>query len=128
MNSYDDVREYMSDLDPLRRTQAETLRKYILSAEPMLTEHIKWNAPSYLKDGEDRITFNTVNKDHVVKLVFHMGAKRQEDKLDKPVLEDTKLIEWVSNIRGYMTFREDADLQADRDIIMSTVKDWLKIT
>jgi hypothetical protein len=45
-----------------------------------LTEHIKWNAPSYVLDGEDRITLNLLNKQGLAKLVLHMVATRPENR------------------------------------------------
>lgn len=34
------------------------LREQILSSQKGITEHIKWNAPSFCYGGDDRITFN----------------------------------------------------------------------
>jgi uncharacterized protein YdhG (YjbR/CyaY superfamily) len=59
-----------------KQHQIDMLRSIILSVEPKLQEHIKWNAPSYVLNGEDRITFNLMNKESLVKLILHMGATR----------------------------------------------------
>ena len=61
-------------------TQVEVLRQLIIKTEPRLKEHIKWNAPSYVLDGDGRITSNLMNRQGVVKLVLHMGATRNENK------------------------------------------------
>ena len=61
-------------------TQVEVLRQLIIKTEPRLKKHIKWNAPSYVLDGDDRITSNLMNRQGVVKLVLHMGATRNENK------------------------------------------------
>ena len=129
MNKYKTVDEFLHDLSSAKKEQVQTIREYILTAYPTLTEHIKWNAPSYVLDGEDRITFNLTNKEGVVKLVFHMGATRKEDKKGKPILTDTAdLIEWVSDIRGYVTFRSIQDITSSEKKIKKLVNDWLEIT
>ena len=127
MNKFKTVDEFLNGLDEDRRSQVLKLREYILDVEPSLTEHIKWNAPSYVKEDEDRMTFNTMNREGVVKLVFHMGATKTEDKNGQPVLDDARLIEWVSDIRGYMTFTTLDEIIANKNEIKRTVQEWLAL-
>ena len=128
MDKYTTVDAFIDALDDARQHQVRTLRQYILDADPSLVEHIKWNAASYIKDDEDRITFNTVNKERVVKLVFHMGATRKEDKKGQPVLPDAALIEWVSDIRGYMTFRNLDAVTSNEKEIKRIILEWLLLS
>lgn len=127
MNKYKTVDDYLLGLDASRRAQVETLRRYILDVEPSLVERIKWNAPSYAKDNEDRLTFNTVNKEQVVKLVFHMGATRQENKHAAPVLKNAEMINWVSDIRGYISFENLDDIMTQEAAFKQVVRDWLEL-
>jgi len=128
MDKYKTVDEFMNRLDNDRLLQVQKLRQYILDEAPFLTEHIKWNALSYANDSEDRITFNTMNKEKVVKLVFHMGATRKEDKKGKPILKNAALIEWASDIRGYMTFNNLEEIMSNEDEIKRIVRGWLALT
>ncbi|HSW91444.1 MAG TPA: DUF1801 domain-containing protein [Candidatus Saccharimonadales bacterium] len=128
MDKYKTVDDFMHGLDDSRRLQVQKLRQYILDEVPSLVEHIKWNAPSYVEDGDDRITFNTMNKERVVKLVFHMGATRKEDKKGQPILKDASLLEWVSDIRGYMTFNSLEEITSNEEEIKRTVCEWLALT
>ncbi len=128
MDKYKTVEEFMNGLDDERKSQVQKLRQYILEEAPSLSEHIKWNAPSYVKDDEDRITFNTINKEQVVKLVFHMGATRKEDKAGQPILKNAPLVEWASDIRGYMTFNNLQDITLNEQSIKQTVREWLALT
>jgi len=57
MKKYLSVKEFLDDLDEDTRKQVDALREIILANVPV-SEHIKWNAPSYVFAGEDRITFN----------------------------------------------------------------------
>lgn len=127
MNKYQTLTDFLDDLSPTKREQVVELRRYIQAADPSLEEHIKWNAPSYVKDGEDRITFNLLNKEDVVKVVFHMGASRKEDRKAKPILKDAELLEWVSDIRGYMTFKDLKQIVDHEREIKDLVQRWLAI-
>jgi len=128
LQKYKTVEEFLNSLDVDKRQLVDTLRDLILKTEPNLEEHIKWNAPSYVLDGEDRITFNLMNKQGVVKLVLHMGATRKEDKKGAPVLQDTSgLIEWNSDIRGTITFNEIDDIQSNLPALKIVLKNWLTV-
>ncbi|MDB5181174.1 MAG: hypothetical protein JWO54_937 [Candidatus Saccharibacteria bacterium] len=128
MQKYKTLDEFLNDLNEDKRLQVDTLRDLILKTEPQLEEHIKWNAPSYVLDGEDRITFNLMNKRGVVKLIFHMGATRKEDKRGTPVMQDDSgLIEWSSDIRGMVTFTTIKDITSNLIPLEKIIKNWLSI-
>ena len=128
MQKYNTVEEFINDLDDDKRSQVDILRDLILSTEPQLEEHIKWNAPSYVLDGEDRITFNLMNKQGVVKLVLHMGATRKEDKKGAPIMQDESgLIEWSSDIRGMITFNSLTDISSNTTSLEKIIKGWLAV-
>ena len=128
MNKYKTVEEYLNDLDTDKRAQVEALEKIILNTHAELTEHIKWNAPSYVLDGEDRITFNTYNKEGVVKLVLHMGATRKEDKKAGPIMADpTGLVTWNSDIRGMLSFNNLQEITNKEKQVADIIKSWLEI-
>ncbi|QHN42991.1 hypothetical protein GII36_03985 [Candidatus Mycosynbacter amalyticus] len=128
MQKYKTVEEFVNDLNDDKQSQVGMLRDLILSTEPQLEEHIKWNAPSYVLDGEDRITFNLMNKEGVVKLVLHMGATRKEDKKGTPLMQDESgLIEWSSDIRGMITFNSSTNISSNATSLKKIIKDWLAI-
>lgn len=128
MEKYKTIDDFLDKLDKDKRQQVDILRNFISKTEPRLEEHIKWNAPSYVLDGEDRITFNLMNKQGVVKLIFHMGATRQEDKKETPVMQDNSgLIEWSSNIRGMITFNTTDDITASLTALKAIIQNWLLI-
>ena len=126
MQKYKTVEEFMGSLSGEKRAQVDALRHLILDVEPTLQEHIKWNAPSYVHQGEHRITFNVVNKQGVVGLVLHMGALRKEDKKAPPILQDTTgLIAWSSDIRGVLTFTSLADINTKTTQLRQIIAQWL---
>ncbi len=122
------IPELVSALDDDTRAQVELLRDVILAVEPALTEQVKWNAPSYVLDSEDRITMNLRNKQGLVKLVLHMGATRPENKKGAPVLlDDEGIVEWASDIRGFITFTDEADIRARESLLRRVLIGWLAI-
>ncbi|RYX78657.1 DUF1801 domain-containing protein [bacterium] len=128
MQKYKTVDEFMNSLDEVKREQVDAIRKLILVSNPTIQEHVKWNAPSYVFDGEDRVTFNLMNKQGLVKLVLHMGATRKENKKGSPVLVDENgIIEWNSDIRGTISFKNMEDVISKKAALSSVLKKWLAI-
>lgn len=128
MQKFKTIDEFMNSLDSDKRMQITVLRQVIVSVDPAIREHIKWNAPSYVLDGEDRVTFNVMNKEGVVKLVLHMGATRKENKTDSPVLvEENEIIEWNSDIRGTISFKSMEDVTSNKAALSLILKKWLTI-
>lgn len=128
MQKFKTIDEFMNSLDSDKRMQITVLRQVIVSVDPTIREHIKWNAPSYVLDGEDRVTFNVMNKEGVVKLVLHMGATRKENKTGSPVLvEENEIIEWNSDIRGTISFKSMEDVTSNKAALSLILKKWLTI-
>lgn len=128
MHKYKTVAEFIDNLDDGKREQVELLRRLIRDADPNLQERIKWNAPSYVLDGEDRLTFNIINKEGMVKLILHMGATRKENKKGSPIMNDVSgRIQWSSDIRGMLSFKSIDDVMTNRDIISKLLREWLSI-
>ena len=127
MNKYLTVDEFLNDLSENRRQQVEELRTIIKSTSPDLIEHIKWNSPSYVLNGEDRITFNMHYPDQTMLLV-HMGATRKETKKANPIMNDeTGLIKWNSDIRGTLAFNSLDDINNSKADITKLLSAWLLI-
>jgi uncharacterized protein YdhG (YjbR/CyaY superfamily) len=125
---YDDVAGFLDALEPPKREVVALLRGIVIDAHPGLVEHIKWNAPSYVLYGEDRVTFNVRNKADQVQLVLHMGATRKEDRKAAPVLADDEgLVAWQSDIRGLMGFADRAVVEDQRAAITRLLARWLAL-
>lgn len=127
MQKYKTVAEFLDDLRQDKKDQVEELRRLIKGSHPGLEEIIKWNAPSYVFKGEDRITFN-INREGLIKLILHMGATRKENKNDKPIMsDDAGLIQWNSDIRGMLIFQDLEDIHAKKNAVEGIIKRWLAI-
>ena len=77
-NRTQEVDRFMGKLDHPLKEGIEQLRAAILGSNDQITEHIKWNAPSFRYAGEDRVTFR-LYPEHRVQLVFHRGPKVKRD-------------------------------------------------
>ncbi len=120
--------EFLAEFIDERKPLVEAMLKAIKKACPNLTETIKWNAPNFCYAGKDRMTLMLHKKDRVA-LILHTGAKPKEDKKAPPLYQDEMgLLEWNSNIRATITFRDLADFTAKRDAFKKTVKRWVEET
>jgi hypothetical protein len=122
-----DVQAFLQGLQHGRKDEVEAVREIILSAHPGITEQIKWNAPSFCIDGDDRITFRLQPGDRV-QLVFHRGAQKRDDAATFSFEDDSGLLEWVTRDRALVTFRDLDDVAAKRAAVKDLVRRWMIAT
>jgi hypothetical protein len=121
------VQSFLQGLEHARKDEVEAVRQLILSAHPGITERIKWNAPSFCIDGDDRITFRLQPGDRV-QLVFHRGAQKRDDAASFSFEDDAGLLEWVAPDRALVTFRDRQDVEAKRAAFQDLVRRWMTAT
>jgi hypothetical protein len=124
--NYQSVDAYLNDQPADRRATVTVLREIVLSALPGVTEIVKWNSPSFVYNGEDRITVNASAKD-AVRLIFHAGVSTAEDKLAPPTFtgDPDGLLQWHSDIRASLAVKNAAEAEAKRASIAAVVANWL---
>jgi hypothetical protein len=121
-----EVRAFLEGLKHRRKDAVQAVREIVLSAHPEITERIKWNAPSFCIDGDDRITFRLQPRD-MVQLVFHRGAGKRDDATFS--FEDRSgLLEWVAKDRAVVTFGDREDVVAKREALRDLAKRWMTAT
>ena len=129
MNKYKTLAEFLADQTPDKLEQINKIRGLIVEVEPRLEENIKWNAPNYVHKGEDRITFNLMNKQNKVKLVSHMRATKKENKKGNPVLaNDENIVDRNSDIRGTITFEDISDIEAKSESLKKVIRSWIALS
>jgi hypothetical protein len=125
---HEQVIAYLNSLESPLKPVLEEIRAIILSVNDQLTEHIKWNSPSFCLDGDDRITFNLHGKG-VVRLVFHQGAKVKEQKALERLFEDTTgLLDWITNDRATIVFHDLNEVDQKKEKLKKVVVKWLEVT
>lgn len=111
-----------------RKPLLEAMLHAITEACPNLSETIKWNAPTLCDESQDRLTFMLHKKDQVM-LILHTGAKAKEDKkAPRLYQDDTGLLEWISNIRAMIVFRDLADFASKSNLLQEAVRRWVNET
>lgn len=117
-----EVDRYLAALDHPFRDGVVAFRAALLAADPALTERVAWNAPSFARDGVDRVTFR-LHPRQVCQLVLHCGARPREGA--PPVVEDPAgLLVRRTPDRGVVTFADPAQLDARRDDVVRLAVAW----
>ena len=111
----------MSGLDHPLKEEVERLRTAILDSNDEMTEHVKWNAPSFCYAGEDRVTFRLFPEDRV-QLIFHHGSKVKGDAGDFVFDDDTGLLRWVAADRAVVALQDAKARQRD---LVDVVSRWV---
>src|SRR3712207_9580836 len=120
-NRSQEVDRFMERLNHPLKEGVEHLRAAIVDSNDRITEHIKWNAPSFCYAGEDRVTFRLYPEDRV-QLVFHRGAKAKGDAEDFAFEDDTGLLRWVVDDRAVVALRDAEARQRD---LVELVNRWV---
>lgn len=68
------VDRFLAELEHPLQAEIERLRSIILTADPEISERIKWKAPSFCYRGDDRVTMR-LHPPTRLQLVFHRGTK-----------------------------------------------------
>lgn len=122
------VVEFLNNLEHPLKKEIEEVRKIILSTNESISEHIKWNAPSFCFDNEDRVTFNLQGKGFF-RLVFHCGAKVKDQAGDGTLFEDTTgLLDWVTTDRAMIKITDMSDVESKKEKLAAVVAKWIEVT
>ncbi|PJN56417.1 hypothetical protein PAEVO_31400 [Paenibacillus sp. GM2FR] len=119
------VMEYLHDLEHPLKAEIEEVTSFILSVDDQITEQIKWNAPSFCVQGEDRITLNLQGKGFF-RIIFHCGAKVQNHDIKGVMPEDT-LLEWASNDRAIVKIFNLDDLEEKKEPLKQVIIRWIEV-
>jgi len=121
----EEVALFISQLDHPLKKALEEIREIILSADSTLTEHIKWKAPSFCHNGDDRVTMN-LHKSDCVMLVFHRGAKvKDTNGKGRLIADNTGLLEWAADDRAIARFFSVEEVQTKKPLIVELVQKWV---
>jgi hypothetical protein len=119
------VSDFLDELNHPFRNEIEQLRNCILTANSDLTENIKWNGPNYCVDGKDRITLR-INPPKPVQIIFHCGAKVQEQPKEKLIKENYDILTWRGNDRAIATFKNMQDIENAREDLTKIINEWIQ--
>jgi len=127
LNQNEEVTKFLDALAHPLRDEIEQLRKNILTSNTELSETIKWNGPNYLFEDNDRITMR-IHPPKQIQLVFHRGAKAQEQPADRLITDTSGLLAWKTNDRAVATFKNKEDIILRKADLTRIINDWIKAT
>ncbi|MFD2170882.1 DUF1801 domain-containing protein [Tumebacillus lipolyticus] len=128
LSGTEQVVQFLENLEHPLKQEIEEVRKIILGTNGHITEHIKWNAPSFCYQQEDRVTMNLQGKGFF-RLVFHCGAKKKEPASEGRLLDDTTgLLDWVADDRAVVKITDMSDVESKKDRLVEVVTRWLEAT
>lgn len=119
-----EVTEFLNELNHPLRKDIELLREIIINATSGLSENIKWNGPNYCFNEQDRITMR-IQPPKQVQLIFHKGAKKQEQPKNKIIQSKSKLLMWKENDRAIVTFKNITEIENGKNDLISIVNEWI---
>ena len=119
------VDDFMERLEHPLKPAVSALRRVVLGADARLTEQVKWNAPSFCLDGDDRLTMK-LHPPKNVQLVFHRGTKKQAPPADRLIADERGLLKWAANDRAVATFASLEDVEARAADLAALIKRWLE--
>jgi hypothetical protein len=122
------VVDFLNNLEHPLKKEIEEVRKINLSANDHIIEHIKWNAPSFCFNNDDRVTFNLQRKGFF-RLIFHCGAKVKDHVGKGPLFDDTTgLLDWVTGDRAIVKLTDMSDVEDKRERLAEVVARWIEVT
>ena len=116
-----------SFLDALEHPHSDGVRRLratLLASVPGLTEHIKWNAPSFVYDGVDRITFRLRPGDKL-QLIFHRGSAVRTDVGTFEFEDPSGLLAWQTHDRGVVTLADGNDAEEKLSVVVELARRWV---
>jgi hypothetical protein len=111
---------------PAAREAVAALRRLVLAAHEGVTEHIKWNGPSFCIDGDDRITLG-LDRSGAVRVVLHRGV-RVKDATDFHFEDEDGLVKWAARDRGVVMFNDRADVETRAAAFSRLANRWIEAT
>lgn len=122
-----EVTSFLTNLKHPLINEINALRSIILSSPIAINENIKWNAPNYLHNGEDRITMR-IQPSTQVQLIFHRGAKKLAQPKDKIIEDNSGLLVWKENDRAIATFKNRDEIENEKSNLTVIITNWIKAT
>lgn len=120
-----EVDAYLASLEHQLKPAVVRLRDAIMASDTGFSEHLKWKAPSFVFDGEDRVTF-ALHPANRIRVVLHRGVTKREDT-DRFRFDDPSgLVVWASPDRGVVTFSSVEAAAAAEPALLELIGRWVR--
>jgi hypothetical protein len=118
------VQSFIDALDHPLKSEIVAIRQLLLSADPAISEEIKWNAPSF-RTSEHFATMHLRAK-NAVQLILHLGAKSKRTVPPDAIADPEGLLKWLGADRASISFTGAADLAHKDDALVAIIRQWIK--
>ena len=115
------VDAFVEALDHLLKSEIEAVRGIILSADSNITEHVKWNAPSFVF--KDDFATLKLHPQTAVQVVFHTGSKPKGKKI--AIDDPDELLRWATGDRAVATFADMKEIKSKHAALTAVVRQWI---
>lgn len=126
MTASTEVETWLAAQDEVKRAGIDALRHLVRESADGLTEHIKWNAPSFMAGGDDRITLGLRPKGGF-RVVLHRGAKSRTPE-GFAFADPDGLAAWPAPDRGVIEFNDLTAITAKSAPFRDLVRRWIEAT
>ena len=120
------VDRFMDTLQHPRKAAVQQLRLAILDSDPEITEHVKWNAPSFCYRGVDRVTFRLQPRDSF-ELIIHRGVKVRSDTAGFVFDDDASGLRWITRDRAVLALDDLLQADAGQDRVVALARRWMEV-
>jgi len=113
-NRNPDVDAWLAAYDNPQRDLVAQVREIVLGVDPVVTEAIKWQAPTFIYHGNIASFFPKSKK--TVTLMFHQGAT---------IADPAGLLEGDGAVSRVARFADVADLESKRGALTAIIQAWI---
>lgn len=126
-NLNNEVTSFLDNQNHKLRREIDKLRDCIISADVNLVENIKWNGPNYSFNDVDCITMKIQPPtSKQIQLIFHRGAKKQEQPKNKLIEDQSNILIWKENDRAIASFKTITEIEAVEIELKEIIKKWVQ--
>lgn len=116
-----EVEAFIQELEHSRKEEVADLYRKISSSFPELKSEIKWNAPSFVFNGMNMLTFRLF-PDPAFQIILHVGVKKLAQPPDLQFELTNFKHKWADKTRCVIKVPRDIDWQELNKIICT----WLR--
>lgn len=109
-----DVDAWFESYENPQRELVAKVREFVLSVDPRVIEAIKWQARTFIYQGNMASFFPKSKKN--VSLMFHQGAS---------IRDELRLLEGDGDISRVARFFNDADSEAKKPALAAVIREWI---
>lgn len=120
------VIEYINRLDHKISEAVLRIREIILSTDPSISEHIKWNSPCFYYNGEIAPFDPKEYKRDIVVLNLHRGRLMLVFPTGASIYDTAGFLEGsFTDGRRVINFKDKTDIEAKVDDLKRVIRAWL---